>query len=591
MTEVAPDVTFLIEQLNQRVLQLEQRIATLEAARQSSQAKATATSPSLQPLKLSAARKDARLTERPAGAVPVLGKAVLAVAGAYLLRAVAESSLMPRTLVLVVAILYAYGWLVWAARLSSQRFASAAYAITSALILSPLLWESTVRFQALSPAVSGLMLAVFVVLSFVVSWRRQLQLIPWIAMLMAVVTALALIVETREFVPLIAALLFIALAAELAACLGRDFQARMAAAVACDFALALLVLIVASPEGIGQGFHPAGTAALIALCAGLLAIYGGSIGIRALGRRQRITIFEIVQSVLAFVISAVGLLIATHGAAAPALGVFYLALALVCYWGTLSRFLDQLYSRNRRVFANWAGVLLIVGSFLLLPANFAIAFLSLGAIISAVWYARSGKISLGLHASLFLLAAAAVSPLPAYLLKALASVVPGAPPWTVWIVAASSALCYLIGSRRLEEKRSRRALWLVPALLFSFTAAALLDVAVVGLAYGPLGLSPSRLSVVRTIVNCALALGLGYLSLRFNRVELRWVAYIALAFGTLKLLFEDLRFGNPASLVLSLLFYGLVLILLPRMTRRRETDAEAEAAEETEGPASVEAGK
>ena len=586
MTEVTHDLASLVEHLNDRVMELEQRVSSLEAARQATPPKVATPRPALEGLKPSAARKGPRPAERPAGAIPVLGKAVLAMAGAYLLRAVAESSLMPRTLVLIVAILYAYGWLVWAARLSSQRFASATYAITSALILSPLLWESTVRFQALSPAVAGLMLAAFVVLSFVISWRRQLQLIPWIAILMAVVTALALIVETREFVPLISALLFIAMAAELAACLGREFKARTAAAVACDFALALLLLMVASPEGIGQGFHPASSAALIALSAGLLAIYGGSIGIRVLGRRQRITIFEVVQSVLAFVISTVGLLLATHGAVAPVLGVLYLALALVCYWGTLSRFLDQQYNRNRRVFANWAGALLIVGSFLLLPANFAIAFLSLGTIISAVWYARSGKISLGLHASLFLLAAAAVSPLPAYLLKALASVVPGAPSWTVWIVAASSAFCYLIGSRRLEEKRSRRALWLVPALLFSFTAAALLDVAVVGLAYGHLGLSPSRLSVVRTIVNCALALGLGYLSLRFNRVELRWVAYIALVFGTLKLLFEDLRFGNPASLVLSLLFYGLVLILLPRMTRRR--DAELETTAESEDPTPVE---
>jgi hypothetical protein len=33
---------------------------------------------------------------------------------------------------------------------------------------------------------------------------------------------------------------------------------------------------------------------------------------------------------------------------------------------------------------------------------------------------------------------------------------------------------------------------------------------------------------------------------------------------------EDLRFGNAASLVVSLLFYGLILILLPRVTKRRE---------------------
>jgi hypothetical protein len=58
---------------------------------------------------------------------------------------------------------------------------------------------------------------------------------------------------------------------------------------------------------------------------------------------------------------------------------------------------------------------------------------------------------------------------------------------------------------------------------------------------------------------------------RLRRAELVWVAYVAIAFGTLKLLFEDLRFGNAASLVASLLFYGLVLILIPRLTRvRRE---------------------
>ncbi len=574
MTEVANDVALVVEQLNQRVVELERRLAALETARETALPRVAATLPPVQPKPPSTGRGFPP-AERPAGAIPVLGKAVLAMAGAYLLRAIAESSVMPRMLVLLVAILYAFGWLVWAARLSNQRFASAAYAITSALILSPLLWESTVRFQALSPAISGLTLVAFVVLSFVISWRRNLQLIPWVAMLMAVVTALALIVQTREFVPLITALVFIALTAELAACLGRHFNARMAAAIACDFGLALLLMMIASPQGIGQGFHPGSDASVTALCVALLAIYAGSIGIRVLGRRQRITIFEVVQVVLAFSISTVGILLATRGSAAPLLGAFYLALAFICYWGALSRFLDQQYTRDRRVFANWAGALLIAGSFLLLPANFAVAFLSVGAIVSAVWYARNGKISLGLHASLFLVAAAAVSPLPAYWMNALASAVPHAPHWTVWTVAVSAAFCYSIGSRRREEKRSRRALWLVPALLFSFTAAALLVVAVVWIADGRLELTPSRLSVVRTIVNCALALCLGYLSLRLERVELRWVAYVALAFGTLKLLFEGLRFGNPASLVVSLLFYGSVLILLPRMTRRKEMESEA----------------
>jgi hypothetical protein len=72
------------------------------------------------------------------------------------------------------------------------------------------------------------------------------------------------------------------------------------------------------------------------------------------------------------------------------------------------------------------------------------------------------------------------------------------------------------------------------------------------------------------VVICAVALALGFLSSLQRRVELTWLAYAAVALGTLKLLLEDLRFGNAASLVVSLLFYGLILILLPRVTKRRE---------------------
>ena len=42
--------------------------------------------------------------------------------------------------------------------------------------------------------------------------------------------------------------------------------------------------------------------------------------------------------------------------------------------------------------------------------------------------------------------------------------------------------------------------------------------------------------------------------------------------AALKLVVEDLRFGNAATLMVSLLFYGLVLILLPRLTRFGRVD-------------------
>ncbi len=115
----------------------------------------------------------------PSGAVPILGKAVLGIAGAYLLRAIAESGTIPKFPVLIGAIVYAALWMLWAVRThDTNRFASATYGVTSALILSPLLWESTVRFQVLSPAFSSVVLSGFVVLTLALAWQRNLQVIP-----------------------------------------------------------------------------------------------------------------------------------------------------------------------------------------------------------------------------------------------------------------------------------------------------------------------------------------------------------------------------------------------------------------------------
>jgi uncharacterized membrane protein len=260
------------------------------------------------------------------------------------------------------------------------------------------------------------------------------------------------------------------------------------------------------------------------------------------------------------------------GSAAPALGALFLSLAAVCYWGTLSRFAEQSYTRNRRVSATWAAALLLAGNFLLIPAGFQVPFLGLAAAAAAFVYTRTAKLSLGLHASFYLAAAAAVSPLPAYVGSALAGNVPGAPNWSVWVVAASAGLCYAVGSRGPQDQGKRRLLWVVPAALVGFAAAAVAVAEIAALSTSRVELSASRLSVVRTIVNCALAFALGFLGSRWKRVELGWVAYAAVAFGTLKLLFEDLRFGNAASLVVSLLFYGLILILLPRLTRRSQAE-------------------
>ncbi len=108
-------------------------------------------------------------------------------------------------------------------------------------------------------------------------------------------------------------------------------------------------------------------------------------------------------------------------------------------------------------------------------------------------------------------------------------------------------------------------LWVVPAVVVASTVAALIVAGIAGIGVGEL--SASRLSMVRTVVTCVMALVLGYAGSRWNRVELGWVAYGAIGLGALKLVLEDLRFGNAGTLMVSLLFYGLILILLPRLTQ------------------------
>jgi hypothetical protein len=572
--EAVDGIASVVEQLNERVRELERRVSALEGQPEKPRpAKPALTVPPIERTRPPATWRGFPPPQTPAGSVPVIGKAVLGIAGAYLLRAITESGTVPKLPVVMVAIVYAGLWMVWAVRIhAARRFAGNTYGITSALILSPLLWESTVRFQILSPASTGAVLVAFAALALALAWRRELYVVPWMAMLAATFTALALIVATHELVPFTTALLAVALVTEIAACLGHHLTLRAVPAFAADLAVLLLVNLMTSAEGIPEGYRPATATTLTVLCLALFAIYGGSIGIRTFWLRQRITIFEIVQGVLAFVIAFYGAVRASHGSVAPALDVFFLLLAAACYSGALSRFAEESHTRNRRVSATWAAALLVAGSLLLFPVDFQVPFLCMAAVVAAFVYTRTSQISLGLHASLFLAAAATVSPLPSYVVHALARTVPSAPDWRVWMVAVSAALCYAVGSRRPEDQGSRRALWVVPAVLVGFAGAAFAVAAIVWLAAGRMELAASRLSVIRTILNCALALALGFLGSRWKHVELGWVAYTAVAFGTLKLVFEDLRFGNAASLVVSLLFYGSVLILLPRLTYRSRSE-------------------
>jgi hypothetical protein len=115
---------------------------------------------------------------------PVLGIAMLGMAGSYLLRAVAESGALPNIVAVAVGTIYAGAWLVAAAKLhGADGFSRTTYACVWALTLAPMLWESTSRFHYLPPAAAAAVLAVFLVASYALAWTARINSVVWISTL------------------------------------------------------------------------------------------------------------------------------------------------------------------------------------------------------------------------------------------------------------------------------------------------------------------------------------------------------------------------------------------------------------------------
>jgi hypothetical protein len=548
-----------LEQIYARLQALENRVATLER-REEFPANVPAEA------SLGAIPKEKEKRTRSTSVGPVLGKAVLAIAGAYLLRAIAESRAESRWMMLMAGIAYAMVWLVWAVRRHrSSHFASVIFGLTAALILPPLLWEGTVRFHELTVGFTSVVLVGGVLLSLGLAWKEKLEAIPWIATVAAAATAVALIVATHELRPLTTALLALAMVTEAAAASGRWLGLRIVTAVAADFAVALLGLVMTADAGVPETYRAMGANELNAYCAALAIIYCASTGVGAFVMNRKLTFAEVAQTTVAVALATWVSLRATHGGSSRALGAAFLMLAVACYWGALTRFSGAEARRNRRVSASYGAGLVVAGILLLLSGNFQAVALSVAAMSAVAVFARTRYWSLGIHGTLYLLAAGIACGLFTYASSALAGKVPTWPGWSFWVVVLSGLVSYVLGSRASGEGWRARMLWVLPAAVVGSAVAALAVAGFAGLS--SMEVSASRLSMVRTVVTCVIALGLGYAGSWWNRVELGWVAYGAIGLGALKLVVEDLRFGSAGTLMVSLLFYGLILILLPRLTR------------------------
>lgn len=513
-----------------------------------------------------------------ASTLPVLGTATLGLAGAYLLRAIAETGVLPTRLVFATATLYALAWLLWAARVAAKgRLATTLYSLTAAIILSPLLWEATVRFHTVDPRQSSLILVAFTLAGLAVSWHRDLLIVATIAVLAGIGTAAALLIATDDLMPFIFVFLAMAAAVETCACLNHWLGERWLTAAVADLSVLLATWVVTRPEGLPQGYAPIARGELLAAQTALLLIYLSSIMVRTLVHGRAFTNFETAQCVLSFLIGLGG---AMRLASASNYQLHIIAgLALLC--GAVCYAISVparqgLHRRNFYTYSTFGILLVLAGCKILLPGDSAAAawFVLALACLGAGGLLRS--MTLQVHGAVYLLLGLILSGA----MHDSARLLLGADVWPVsvspaiWVGAGVAAASYLLAirsSRPVGENWNSNALRVVMGAAVVWLALGLVAGRVSGI-YHQLFAVPAGdayCATLRTGTVVIFALILAGAGSRRSFRALSQLVYPVMLLGGYRLLTQDLRQERKSVLFLSLLLYGATLIALPRLRRAR----------------------
>ncbi len=566
-----------LERLTERLDELEERVSVLEhpsAARKPDSSPHAEILPEPQVAAVAPAAQSGNM-------FPVMGRAMLGIAGAYLLRAVAETSSSPKLAVASVGIVYAFLWLLWAVRAHRRtQFARTLYATTSALILTPMLWELTIRFKVLPTAVTAGVLCAFALVALApaaIARTRsdcesagRINPVLRIACIASAGLALALAIASHEALPFIVVLLTLSAICEFSPRLDRMPEIRTIVALAADVTIWIQIYTYFSQQTTREGYPMLGESVLLLPGIVLFLIFAGGVGLRTALLRKQITAIETVQTTIAFLLAAVS--VADFGPASreTILGIASLVLAVACSAAVFLVFAGTEQARNRGVFSAWCAALLLCGFWLCLPAAWAAACVGSIAVTAIVAGGCKGWIGLEWYGAVFVISAAVGSGLLTFAGSALAGNPTGAPTLAVWFAAACAVACYATTRPRTEQPRSIQALHLGLAALAAGAVTAFAAQSLAGLLALRVVPGAHHLAFIRTLTLCAAALALAFLGAHWRRRELTRLGYVMLALVAVKLVAEDLRHGHLEYIAGSIFLFAVTLIAAPRVARVSE---------------------
>ncbi len=522
---------------------------------------------------------------------PVIGRSLIVLSGAFILRALTENHLLRQGVGVGMACIYALVWLVAAdlAGARRRRLSAAAHGLMAAAITLPLVWEATVDFRVFSPLHGLVVLAFFAAMAVYIADRHSLRVLAVAGLLGGLVVQAAIAFGAGGWETTLVFALAVGLVADLLA-LRRGWTVlagSAAAAIDLLFAFVAAAFLFTDPER-ASGVVPPG--ALVAGLVALVVIYVVPGALRAIGGGREMGPGEILQAVLATVIGLGGAVGVCRqlGSWYGLVGSFALLAALALY--ALSFFFADRRAEGRRHFIFFSFLALAFAG-AALPVLFsrqmvALSF-SLVALLTAWLGARFSRATLSFHAAFYCVGAVMASGLWALAWSAWAGRPQGAISGLMLGVLAVCAVCTwmrVAWHGRTWGRFSR----LPKALLIAIAAYAgggmlLAEVSQswdAAASDRPLGIALS------TIGLSVVAILLAELSRSRRLGEARWLVHPTLGLGALRLLLVDLRAGSTLASVLSLMALGGALILTSvRLKGSAEavSDETTEADETTEG--------
>ncbi len=565
------------QQLHQRVEALENRLASLEAALATAPSAETSSPPPPTPV------ADFSITNATGmngtHMVFLLGRSIMVLGGAFLLRFTTESGVLPPLVGFGLGLTYALVLIGLANRVGRQQVGEGiVHGLTGVLVGYPFLYETIVTLKLVSPTTGGLALALLTGAGIFTAWQRHMRLLAWGFTFPALTLTVALGFATERPVFFGGVLLVLgAVTVLLAYTRGWHWKRWVVAGVANLVVFRLSVMAADQARDASLGTLSA--TSVQALCLGLMGVYLGLFVFRSLVQGRGARAFDVVQSAAVLLVGFGGALRLSEatGSGGQLLGLVALAAGLVGY--TLAfTVIRQKHGRGRGFF-----YFASLGLIFLLLASRATAH---GAMLSGTWLAlglgmaalggRLDRFTLRTHSVVYLLLALIqtrllISSVDAFTAGAdTAWHQPGLMGHVALVVTAAAALLLarLRGGR--ETNRWRKAPRLLALLLVlpgltQITVYGL--VAVVGEA--PPQADPQFVAAVRTGILSLLAIGLALLARRPAMQELRWLVYPVLVLGLAKVVVEDLRLGDPLGLFFAFAMIGGALILAPRFMRRQ----------------------